>query len=532
MIAGSRHFVAAGLISLAAFAAGQNARAQALARPPEGLLLIDAIRESLKQNVNTLLQQQQVVSNQGQVLQAQGPFDPLVNASVVRSRVQRTLRTDELTALEVAGIYNVLQDKTDATTNQIGINKMFLNGVSLGAAYGITSTTDVLENLQSIGRQTTGQLSFTLKVPLLKNFGRDTVGAQLDAADAQLQASQYSLLFTNAQTVLGTTVDYWDYLSKQKSLVIARGAEASAITLVEQLRKLISADQLPASDIDLAVANRAEKTANRVAAEQAVVDSRRTLARQMGVSVERMRLLPSAADEYPDFAPGRIDLVKDTDRLVQQALEKRADLEADRRLELAAGYLVVAARNNLKPELDFNAGGGYAGLAEGAPATAYERAFYTGRYSPSFNISLSLQWPVGNSQARGVLVAQLAQQSAAQISTHDLAATIASNVTTQVVGLQRSVEQLAEGIEAVRRYTIAVQNELTKRRLGTATLLDVLNTEDRLTNAQLNEVLYRQTYANAIAQLRFETGGLVRKDGDVFDVRVRDVLYPDFVAEK
>jgi outer membrane protein TolC len=298
------------------------------------------------------------------------------------------------------------------------------------------------------------------------------------------------------------------------------------------VKKLIAADENPRSDIDLAVASQSERTASRIAAEQALLDSRRVLARQMGMPVDQMFKLPLPGDDYPDFEVGKIDLPRDTERLVLLALEKRADLEANRQLKLSADYLVTAARNNLKPELDLTAGGSYAGLAEGAHADAYERAYYTNRYGPSFNVSLSFTWPIGNSQARGQLISALAQQSSSLITVRDLEYTIASNVTTEVAGLKHSVEQLAEAAEAVRRYTTAVQNELTKRQAGTATLLDVVNMEDRLVSAQINETTARQNYANAIAQLRYETGTLVRKDGDLFDVRIRDVLYPDFSPGK
>ena len=187
-----------------------------------------------------------------------------------------------------------------------------------------------------------------------------------------------------------------------------------------------------------------------------------------------------------------------------------------------------AARNNLKPELDLSAGFSYAGLTENSLVTAYERSFYTNRHGPSFNLQLSLQWPVGNNQARGALETQLAQEQTAAITVRDLESTIASNVRTQLRGLLHSVAQLTQGIESVRRYGISVQNELTKRRLGSATLLDVVNMQDRLVAAQVNETQLRQAYANAIAQLRFETGSLVRSSDGGYDFRARDVLYPEF----
>jgi outer membrane protein len=371
-------------------------------------------------------------------------------------------------------------------------------------------------------------LSFTLALPLLKNAGRETVGAQLDSANAQLAASEYDLLQSNAQTVLNTTFAYWDYLAKQQNLEIATTAEQSSMALVDQLNRLIKGDQLPAADIELAIASRAEKTASRIAAEQALLDARRVLARQIGLPAMQMLNLPLPGDAYPRYDEAVRKLQLDRDALVKSALDQRADLAANRQRELAAKYLLVAARNNLKPQLDLNFSAGYAGLAENVPTTAFERAYYENRYGPSFSASISFRWPVENSLARGTVLSQSAQMDAATIQIRDLEATIASNVSTQVPGLERSVSQLAQGIEAVRRYTTAVNNEITKRRVGTSTVLDVINVEDRLVFARQNEVLLRQAYANAIAQLRFETGSLVHKKGDVYDVRASDLLEPVF----
>jgi outer membrane protein TolC len=127
-------------------------------------------------------------------------------------------------------------------------------------------------------------------------------------------------------------------------------------------------------------------------------------------------------------------------------------------------------------------------------------------------------------------LSQSAASDASMIRLQDLEATIAGNVSTLSISLVRSIEQLLEGNEAVRRYTATMQNELTKRRLGLSTLLDVVNIEDRQNNALLNEVQLQQNYANAIAQLRFELGMLVKKRDDVYDVSVSDLLSPEIAA--
>ena len=520
-----------GLLLLAActFAFGGHGHA-ADAPVARQISLQDALRTALRQNPSTLLQQQEVNNNRGLLLQAQSQFDPVASVASGRTRDLRSLRQDEINALQLGGVYSIQEQIVDTTTHRVGIDKTLMNGVAFGTGVSITKIDDSAQRLTNIQSQTSGRLSFSLRIPLLRNSGTETVGAQVAASDAELSAALLDLLHINSQTVFNTAVAYWDTVAKRKRLDIATVAEKRALELVDETRKLIAADQSPAAEIDLVVANRAEKTAARVAAEQALIDARRVFARQLGLSTVEMSALPDPVDPLPGYSGQPIDAVKNVERLVRAAIVTRADLEAIRKREAAAQFRLVAARNNLKPQLDLNFNISYAGLAEGAPATAFDRSYFSNRSGPSVASTLSLQWPFNNSQARGVLLSQSAVSDASIIRLQDLEATVAGNVSTLSVSLMRSVEQLLEGKEAVRRYTATMQNELTKRRLGLSTLLDVVNVEDRQNNALLNEVQLQQNYANAIAQLRFELGMLVRKRDDVYDVSVNDLLSPDIAA--
>jgi len=496
------------------------------------LSLQDALHFALRQNPNTLLQQQQVTASRGLLLQAQSQFDPVASAASTRTRDIRTLRQDEITALQAAGIFSVAQQTTDATTHRVGVDKTLVNGIAVGTGFSVTAVDDSSARQAGIPIQTSGRLNFSLKVPLLKNSGTETVGAQVAASDAELAASLLDLLHTNSQAVLNTTIAYWDVVARRSRLAIAATAEKRAIELVDEMRKLIAADQLPAAEIELVVASRAEKTAARVAAEQALLDAQHALARQLGFSSAQMSVLPVPGDRLPNYDGRKINVTDQVERLIRSAIATRADLDANRKRELASQYRLAAARNNLKPQLDFNLNLSYAGLAEGAPVSAFDRAYYTGRVGPSVTSSLSLQWPFANSFARGNLLAQSAVHDADLIRLHDLEAGVASNVAAVAAALQRSVEQLVEGREAVKRYAVTLQNQLTKRRLGSATLLDVLNVEDRLNNALLNEVQLQQGYANAIVQLRFELGYLVHKRDDSYDIHIADLLMPEFLPRE
>ncbi len=512
------------LLSLTGF--GRSALAQPAVE--KRLSLQEALQFALRQNPNTLLQQQQVAASRGVLLQAQSQFDPIASVTSVRTRELRPLRQDEITAMQLAGIYSVQEQTTDTTTHRVGVDKTLLNGIAVGAGYSVTGIDDSSQRIAGIPTQTSGRLSFSLKVPLLRNAGVETVGAQVAATDAELAASLLDLLHTNSLTVINTTLAYWDAVAKRSRLDISLAAEKRAAELVDEMRKLIAADQLPAAEIELVIASRAEKTAARIAADQAFLDARHVLARQIGLSSAEMAALPEPRDPLPNYDDQKIDVVDHVDRLISSAIATRADLDADRKRELAAKYRLTAARNNLKPQLDFNLNLSYAGLAEGAAVSAFDRSYYTSRVGPAFTSSISLQLPFSNSLARGIFISQAAAYDASIVRSRDLEASIVSNVSALAIALKRSVAQLVEGREAVKRYAVTLQNQLTKRRLGSATLLDVINVEDRLNNALLNETQLQQNYANAIVQLRYELGYLVHQQDDRYDVRIADLLNPVF----
>src|SRR5690349_22165550 len=57
-----------------------------------------------------------------------------------------------------------------------------------------------------------------------------------------------------------TALAYWDYLARIRRLAISREAENRAVRLVEETRRLIAADQVPAAEIQLVSARSEEHT--------------------------------------------------------------------------------------------------------------------------------------------------------------------------------------------------------------------------------------------------------------------------------
>ena len=277
----------------------------ALTDPPlalgqTGLGLRDALRDALRLNPNISLQQQQVLVNRGAELVAQGQFDPLASGSIGRSRDLRPLREDEKNALpQSVAPFNT--QISNAITYGVGVDRTLQSGVALGASVGVTTLYDNVSGANSIPPQTVGRISFSVRAPLLRNAGTEATTANLSAAEAELSGAKYDLVFSNAQTLLNTTLAYWAYLAQVRRLDIARDAEARSTTLVKETRRLIDADELPAADSQLVLASNSDRVRSRIAAEQALAEARRVLALQIGLPPERLVDLPPPADDFPRY---------------------------------------------------------------------------------------------------------------------------------------------------------------------------------------------------------------------------------------
>jgi outer membrane protein TolC len=518
-----------GLLAVASMLAGPaTAQTPFLALRDRPVTLGDVLQLSLQQSPNVLLSKQQAEGARGNAMQAAGGFDMVTEFTTNRTRNRNSLTPLEQAQLVAAPVDNITSHDSTQSSTRFSVQQPLRSGLILGSDYTVQRNFDALQALQygQLGQaQSSGRLSFSIQVPLLRNTGRDVTGASAEAAEREAAAAFASHEFDSSQTVLATTRSYWDFVAKQRLFELALESEARTKRLLEEMRKLAAADQIPQADTELVSASSAEKTAYRVTAEQGLIASRRTLARQLGMSVLDELRLSQPATPFPAADERAARAASDLAARIEAAMPRRADLRAAELREQSAQLLRVAAQHNLKPVANLSFSISEGGLAIDKSSTALASPFSTNRTGPTFSVGLQMQWPVENQQARGLLLTRSASAVGAEIQRRDLQDAVGSGIQLAASALSASVVQLHAAAAAVHHYEKTLVNENTKRRLGAGTLIDVINIEDRLNNAQQTEVLLRQSYANAIAQLLFETGELIRKRGEhEFEVPLDSLL--------
>lgn len=478
-----------------------------------GISLLESIEETLEKQPNILIQREQTQFNKGVYREQSGQFDLNLRSSLTRSRIVTPLQ--EGTAAQL-GTSKQVAESTDTT---VALDKQFRSGIRAIPQAALTQN-DLTADGLSIGNQ--ARVDFTIQVPLLRGLGASATGAPESAARKNYEASLAALRFTASQTVFATATAYWNYVGAHQSLEVAKRSEERSQVLTEQTRKLVEGGERPPAEMNQLLANLADKTANRIRAEQTLVEARVTLGLAMGVPFHQINRLAHPGDPFPDAAipPDLAQL----DPLVRTALKRREDLAAFELNEKAAQILLVGARNGLLHRLDLNLSGGYSGLEEGTGVDDYLAGLNQNISGGNFLAAVRYEWPFFNSTARGRYLQADASRGQARIRVYDLERTISSQVEVAASALRQSALEVARSKEAVDYYTRAVSGEKEKLKLGMSTFIDVIDIEDRLLATELSYIAGQQRYAIALARLRFETGTLIASEEEKSSVALEKLL--------
>lgn len=470
------------------------------------LALLDAVHLTLSSNPDIQLQEKQVEYSRGVLQQATGQFDPVLSLNAGHSVENSPLNRQTRDGYADQGLF-LDQVRNETTSYSLGVERRLRNGVLLAPSMGVTSTTGTLGDAAGQPPQAQGRISFSLRVPLLKNSGLAAAAAE-DAARLEWEAVSQEMRFRVSQAILNTATAYWGFLAARENLEIAREAESGVRRMLEDTKKLVAADELPAADLYVVRANLQDKSAARIAAEKSLHDARQKLGVTMGLPQPRIALI-EPLDGLPQPPMEFSALPEQSARLTVLAVTRRADLAAARLRQDSARARLGAARDNLKPQLDVAINVGYAGLAESSGARAITGGLEQNRAGANAGASLIYQWPFDNNAARGLYRQQAAIHDQSTLRAASSEREIGIGVQSALSDLMHSAALFRESGETVELYRIAVENEKTKHKLGTSTMIDVLSTHDRLLGARQNNVAYRLNTLSALARLNFETGTLL-----------------------
>jgi len=308
--------------------------------------------------------------------------------------------------------------------------------------------------------------------------------AERSRAQAELEGAQASELQSRYVAALIIEGTYYEVLGSRELLEVARSRERRAIEQLAVARARVVSGAAVQSDSLQLVLELSEARVSLLRAEAAVRSTRLELGRRVG------RRGP--VDAVPLDTLGVPDLPLTLPQAVSLALEQGPEYRIARANETQAAASVRGRKGAYLPTLTLS--GSYAMFDENWFPDA------TRRSSAAFTLSLPI-WDNGNRELN--LARAKAARDVFRAVREDLERGAEADVTTAYDAFltARASFELDRNALLVARENFRVQD--TRYRAGATTILDLLEAQDRLTQAEAN--LVRSRYATRFAVAGLET---------------------------
>ncbi|MEM7582105.1 MAG: TolC family protein [Acidobacteriota bacterium] len=456
----------------------------------EGLALQQVIDTTLHTSVGVRLARSQLRAGEGSLLITQSLFDPILSSAGSTTTSNDPVLTGSSTS-----------QTTDSAS--ASLSRRFRSGLRLTPSLSIDRI-DV-ENATAVS---TGTVNLSLLAPLLENRWGKGDRLRVESAEVAYEGDRWNLTHQSALSVFQAADAYWSYVAASKNLEVFRISQRRAEQLVSEMRQLVDVEERPAADLIQVEGNASSKQIDTLSAEQSLIVARRSLGLAMGIPGPAIEALQLPSDGFPATVPFTAD-ADAVEALIELALERRADLEAEYKDQESARLSLEADRDDLKPSLDLTVSAGYSGIDAGSGLDPLLGALTERISGLETTVRLSYQLPIRNDAAQGAALRSQSILEQQQILTEDLERRVRTAVLVAAEALERAALRALAAEQTVRLNRTTVDNEKKKSLLGLATLFDVILAEDRLTSALLNQVSAQQAYASAVASLRFETATLI-----------------------
>jgi outer membrane protein TolC len=447
-----------------------------------------------------------------------GIFDPLAEASVLRSHVEQPA-TSQLVGAQV--------NKSDTTDLSARVTQLAPTGGSLSLGFtGRRLSTNSFFSL--VNPSWTTGLTLFVSQPLLRNFGRDTTTWLIRTSRNSRDAS-YQGFVRSVQTAVNLVEQaYWDLVYALRNLEVKR----EALTLSRDLNRItrIKIDVGSLAPIDIVQTEVGIATAEQdiIIAESLIGDAQDRLKRLLNVDPTQWNVPIVPTDEVRSEQP-----TVTLDEGIQTALSRRPEV-------IAAQYNVDSDRiryefwrNQIRPALDLVGSYGYSGLG-GTTLIRDESGNVVsrtpGNFGDSFqqildrefknwSIGLNFSFPILNRRARGERGAALYTWESSKAGLTSLE----QNVLLEVRARARDIDTARRSIAAAQKSRELAERNLDAERKkyenGMTTSFQVLQITNDLSAARTAELQALAVYRKALSAYHYAIADILEWKG----IRIEDL---------
>ena len=344
----------------------------------------------------------------------------------------------------------------------------------LNSTVGLSQSTNGIDNFSNGARSLTAQLN--LSYPLFQG-GR--VKNSINAATSRVAAGRADLRTTEGNIFVQVVSAYMDVIRDASIVDLNRKNVDVLNTNLKASRDRFQVGDLTRTDVAQSEARLSLARSQLIAAQGNLTASRENYRRVVGSWPENLAP-PPALPKLPD----------DPDRAVTTALDNSPAIQAAAADTKAAAYDVSTARSQRLPTVSAIAGpnyNNYLGTANrlvGAPKSQDFDQIHTAN---TFGVQMTLPLYQGGLAGARVRQAQAAQNVAIE-SGIDTERQVIATTRAAFAAHEAAMAGISANQEAVKANELALEGVRAENRVGTRTVLDVLNAEQELLNSQVQLV--------------------------------------------
>ena len=337
-------------------------------------------------------------------------------------------------------------------------------------------------------RRTPGSAAVTLTQPLYQG-GRTLAGTQ--RAEAQIQAERARLMASEQTVFLSVATFYANVLRDQATVELRANNEQRLRRQLEATRDRFRVGEVTRTDVAQAESRLSRSTADRILAEGNLTVSRASYERFVGKPPEAL-LEPTLP----------ITLPKDARDAASAAANNNPNIVAAQFEEAAQRLRIKETQGELLPDVNL-----VVDYTRTNDASARDQK--TWAYGAQAQVSMPL-YEAGSVTSRVRQARETATQR--RIEIEDSRRQAISDATSSFESLETAKAGLASLEQEIRAATIALEGVQQEANVGSRTVLDVLDSEQELLDAQVRQVIAKRDAMVATYQVLSAIGRLTAKD--------------------
>lgn len=477
------------------------------------LSLQECILIALSDNLDIAISEYEPLKADQDIFTAKGEFDPLLQGSAIYTRSNQS-QSQQTVAF--GGISSV--ESFDTTTNATLAGRLHL-GTQYSLAWDMQKSESTFSRFVE---EHSGQVTLQLTQPLLRGFGLKYNKVRISIARNSRIATEEQLRLTVLTTVADVIKAYWDLVGAVENLKVRAESldNAERLLQVNETRQEIGT----AADIEVlqAKAGVATRQSEYISARQNITDASNYLKSLLNLRDGELfsNVLVIPIDRPNPKDPNDFDPEAHQARMlasINEALEKRPEITI-RQMEVDNAALdEYRTRQELQPQLDviyrYVTGGRDHKLSETLQGIQERQD-----YAYSYGIQASI--PIGNRAARGTYQRARLTRRQAEVSLEQVRQQLMLNVNLAATKVASNAILAQSNQQATRLQIANVAAEEKRLQLGVTTSWQVLQIQQDLTTAQVQELISNIEYEKSLVELQLAEGTILENLGITLEAPV------------